>query len=694
MDESDPAPESYPRQSARTRRFTLGEPRTFTICADGARVLFLRAVSGTDPRTGLWSLDAVTGAEQLVVDPTSMADDGDLPPAERARRERVRETASGVVSFAADEAGRVVAFAAAGELWVADTGTGDVRSLPTQAGAYDPRPDPTGRHIAYVSGRELRVIGADGSADRVLAADPDEAVSWGRAEFAAAEEMGRTRGYWWAPDGSAVLATRVDETDVATWWIADPAHPDRPPTPVRYPAAGTANADVSLHHLSLDGGTREIRWDRAALPYFAACSWVDGHEPLLQVQTRDQRTTQLLTADIASGETSVVHVDTDEIWVELFPGTPAWCGSDVVRIADGDGSRRLFVGAEPVTDPGLYVRGVAGTSSDAVVFTASDGDPAQVHVYRWSASGVEALTTDDGVHGASHSGETTVLASSGLEHHGQRHRVLHKGVEWPVASHAETPMLTPTVRLLRLGERQLSAGLLMPRDHTPGTRLPVLLDPYGGPHAQRVVAARRAWLEPQWWADQGFAVLVVDGRGTPGRDPDWERALHHDVAGPVLDDQVDALVAAAELESDLDLTRVAIRGWSFGGYLAALAVLRRPDVFHAAVAGAPAVDWAHYDTHYTERYLGTPQDNPEVYARTSLLGDAASLARPLLLIHGLADDNVMAAHTLLLSQRLTEAGRPHAVLPLTGVTHMTPQESVAENLLLLQVEFLKRNLSA
>jgi dipeptidyl-peptidase-4 len=170
--------------------------------------------------------------------------------------------------------------------------------------------------------------------------------------------------------------------------------------------------------------------------------------------------------------------------------------------------------------------------------------------------------------------------------------------------------------------------------------------------------------------------------------------VHLDLAGPVLEDQVDALHAAVEIEPDLDLTRVAIRGWSFGGYLAALAVLRRPDVFHAAIAGAPSADWAHYDTHYTERYLGRPQDNPEVYAQTSLLDDAPSLRRPLLLIHGLADDNVVAAHTLLLSQRLTAAGRTHSVLPLTGVTHMTPQEEVAENLLLIQLDFLRKALAS
>jgi dipeptidyl-peptidase-4 len=193
----------------------------------------------------------------------------------------------------------------------------------------------------------------------------------------------------------------------------------------------------------------------------------------------------------------------------------------------------------------------------------------------------------------------------------------------------------------------------------------------------------------QWFADQGFAVLVTDGRGTPGRGPAWERAIHRDLAGPVLDDQVEALHAVAARHPGLDLGRVAVRGWSFGGYLAALAVLRRPEVFHAAVAGAPVTDWRLYDTHYTERYLGHPDHDPEPYRRSSLLADAARLERPLLLVHGLADDNVVAAHTLRLSGLLLAAGRPHAVLPLSGVTHLAAQEAVAENLLHLQLRFLK-----
>ena len=690
-----PMADTFPRQSARTRRFTLGEPRSFSVRADGSRVLFLRSRSGSDPHTGLWLLDAASGAERIVVDPARLGDhDEDLPPAERARRERVRETATGVVAYAADDAGRVVSFTAGENLWVVDVDDASTRELPARPGAYDPRPDPTGRWIAYVSGGTLRVIAVDGSGDRELAGDPDPAVSWGVAEFAAAEEMGRTRGYWWAPDGSALVVARVDETRVTEAFIADSAHPTNPPTRVRYPFAGTDNADVSLHLVGLtDGVGPEIRWDRAAYEYLVQVDWKPGHLPLLQVCGRDQRHMQVLSVDVATGETAVVASDNDEAWVEPYPGTPTWFADRLVRIRDVDGVRGLYVGEESVTDESYVVRYVAGVSDDAVVFAASRKEPGEIAVFAWTpADGVVPLVTEPGLHSAVHASGTTVVTSSSLDFAGQRHQVMTATASWPIASHAETPLISPSVRLLRLGKRSLPAGLVLPTRHRVGTKIPVLMDPYGGPHAQRVVAARRPWLEPQWWADQGFAVLVVDGRGTPGVGPAWEREVWHDFAGPVLDDQVDALHSAAELETDLDLTRVAIRGWSFGGYLAALAVLRRPDVFHAAVAGAPVADWASYDTHYTERYLGNPNDEPEVYRHNSLLADAASLRRPLLLIHGLADDNVLAAHTLLLSQRLTASGRPHSVIPLTGVTHMTPQEEVAENLLLLQLDFLRRAL--
>jgi dipeptidyl-peptidase-4 len=681
--------ESYPRQSARTRRFTLGEPRAFTVCGRGRRLLFLRALSGTDPRTGLWCLDLPGGAERLVVDPAGLGTDGEtLPDEERDRRERVRESASGVVAYSVARDGTTAAFAFSGALHVVDLDSGRIRQVGASSGVFDPQIDPTGRRVAYLCGGALRCLDLASGDDRSLLEGAD-AVSWGRAEHIAAEEMHRFRGFWWSPDGLSLLVTRVDESAVSQWWIAEPAHPQRAPRLVRYPAAGTANADVTLHHVVVGEAPVELSWDRDEFPYLARVAWQTDRPPMVQVQTRDQTRVRTLALDLPGRSTTTVAEDTDPTWVDLFTGVPAWFGDRVVRIADKGSARVLVVGDEAVTPADVYVRSVVSVDDDGIVLLVSYDDPTQTHVARWTeGGGLDRLTDAAGVHGAVAADGVVVTSSAGMDHFGQRHRVITADADHEVAGVAEQPMVTPSVRMLCVGPRRLRVGVVLPGAHRPGQKLPVLVDPYGGPHVQRVVSARRAWLEPQWLADQGFAVVVADGRGTPGRSPEWDKQIHRDLAA-TLDDQVEALHEVAAIEPALDLGRVAIRGWSFGGYLAALAVLRRPDVFHAAVAGAPVTDWSLYDTHYTERYLGDPNRASDVYSRNSLLDDAASLSRPLLLVHGLADDNVVAAHSLLFSQLLTDSGRAHRFLPLSGVTHMTPQEQVAENLLLLQVEFLR-----
>jgi dipeptidyl-peptidase-4 len=242
------------------------------------------------------------------------------------------------------------------------------------------------------------------------------------------------------------------------------------------------------------------------------------------------------------------------------------------------------------------------------------------------------------------------------------------------------------------GPRRLRSALLTPAGREPSEPLPVLLDPYGGPKFQRVMKTRALFLESQWLADQGFVVLVIDGRGTPGRGPSWEREVHLDLLPVALEDQVEGLRAAAERYPFLDLSRVAIRGWSFGGELAALAVIRHPEVFAAAVSGAPATDNRLYDTHYTERYLGLPAEEPDAYARGSPLTGAETLERPILIVHGMSDDNVFVAHSLRLSRALLEAGKPHVFLPLSGATHMAKEPQVAENLLRLEIRFLRNAL--
>jgi dipeptidyl-peptidase-4 len=681
--------DTFPRRQARTRRFTLGAPRGVTVSPDGERVVFLRSRGGTDPVTCLWTLDVGTGKERLVADP-HLLDGGseDLPPEERARRERSREQAGGVVGYATDRPVTMAAFALSGQLYVTEFAAGlTPRLVETPGGVIDPRPDPHGRRVAYVSGGALHVHDLTSRTTTTIAEPDAPHVTYGLADFVAAEEMGRMRGYWWAPDGESLLVARVDDAPVRRWHIADPANPDRTPTVVAYPAAGTPNARVALEILGLDGTSTPVRWDTARDEYLAQAVW-DGHDLLVVVQPRDQKALRTLRVDTATGQTTLLGEQGDPVWVDIVPGVPAHTASGaLVTVADIDDTRRLVVAGEPVTPPALQVRDVAGADGDVVLFRAST-DPTSIGLWTWGPDGLTELTPERGVHGGTLAGGTLVVTAQDLGSDGSTTTVRRAGAERTITSFADLPGLTPQVTLLSAGKRELRAAVLFPSDHEPGTPLPVLMDPYGGPHAQRVLAARSAHLTSQWFADQGFAVVVVDGRGTPGRGPAFERAVHRDLAGPVLEDQVDALHAVAEQYPDLDLSRVGIRGWSFGGYLAALAVLRRPDVFHAAVAGAPVTDWALYDTHYTERYLGRPDEDPDAYSRSSLLADAPALTRPLLLVHGLADDNVVAAHTLRLSSALLAAGREHSVLPLSGVTHMTPQEVVAENLLLLQVRFL------
>ena len=681
---------------ARTRRFTLGAPRSFRIADDGSRVAFIRSRAGDDPEGSLWVLDLASGEERSIYDPAANGEEH-LTQEERDRRERMREQLTGITTYDADPTLTRATFVIGGRVHVADLVEGSALPLDGAVeGAFDARLDPTGRRLAYVVEGTLHVQELADDSALVLAHDDDPDIHWGVAEFVASEELERHRGYWWSPDGERIVAARVDERRVLTWYISSPVDPDAPPRAVRYPQAGTDNADVSLSVLGLDGSRVDIDRDREAFPYLVNVTWNDRCPLTLLVLSRDQKRWLVLEADPGSGKTRTLFEDIAEHWQTVVTGVPdrLWDGR-LVFVDESEDTRRITLDGEPATPPGLQVATVLDVGDD-VLFAANE-DPTELHVWRGAGGEVgavpEQLTTEPGIHLAARAADVTVIVSELLEAPLRRVRVLRAGEEAAeICSLAETPLLEARPTFGIVGDRDIRVALFTPRGVEPDAPLPVIVDPYGGPHFSRVVKAHRALLEPQWLADQGFAVLVADGRGTPGRGIAWEHAVYRNLAGPVLEDQVDALHATADRFGFLDLDKVGIRGWSFGGYLAAMSVLRRPDVFHAAVAGAPDAEQVLYDTAYTERYLGLPQEEPEVYRTNSLIGDAPNLVRPLLLIHGLADDNVFVANTLRLSRALTEAGRLHSVLPLSGITHMTTEESVAENLLLLQVRFLRQAL--
>jgi dipeptidyl-peptidase-4 len=658
---------SFPGLVARTHGFSLGRPRRFVIAPDSSRVLFLRTGGGTDPVGHLWSYEIATGAERQLVDVAALGAAADAPVSERerARRERARDTSAGIGEYATDAAVRTAVFTVAGRLYAVDVATAEVTDLGAREPAAEARIDPTGQTVAYVCDAELRVVGRDGTGDRSLAEPDGPEVTWGLPEHEASESMDRFEGYWWAPDGRSLVAARVDNSPVQIWYVSDPTHPERPPTALRYPAAGTPNADVSLHVLGLDGSRTPVEWDRAEFEYVTRVLW-DATGLLVVVQNRRQTVMRVLSADPATGKTTTVREDTDPGWTTIVEGVPAHTASGALlwTVDDGD-TRRLTVEGVAVTPPGVQMEEVLSVDGDTVLFAGRE-EPTERHLWTWSAAGgAVQVTTARGLHGGRRAAGVTVISAHTLD--GETVTVDGR----PLRSLAAESPVRPVVHLAALGERELRTAVLFPTGHEPGSaRLPVLLDPYGGSAAQKAEASRSLYWSSQWFADQGFAVVVADGRGTPGRGPRWERARGDDHAGPRLQDQVDALHAAADRYGDLDLDRVGIRGWSAGGYLAALAVLRRPDVFHAAVAGAPVTDQRLYSSHWQERTLGLPEENPEGYARGSLIDDAPNLRRPLLLVHGLLDDNVLPLHTMKLSAALLAAGRPHSVLPLPGATHM------------------------
>ncbi len=686
---------TYPRQEALTRRFRLGVPRGFVVSEDGTQALFIRSSSGRDAAGSLWLVDE-HGSEHCIADARVLhRDDADLPDAERARRERLREVTSGITAFSVSRDFARVAFSIDGTLYCARVdAAGEPVALPAPQGVVDPRISPDGSLVAFSYERQLGVVAADASGDwRVLAAPDNDDQCWGLADFIAAEELERHRGLWWAPDSTTVIAELADESDVALQWISDPAHPTSEPRTHRYPAAGTANPQARLFRIALDGTRQEIPWPREQYPYLATVHAGHDSGAVVSVLSRDQSRQLILLAPHDGSPARELRLRETQPWVTVQPGVPALddTGALLEIVADLDAdSFRLVRDGQPLTPPGVQVNGVVHHDARGTLVTASE-HPAEQHLARIGTDGTCTwLTHGPGVNSAVASDHGMVVVSVSDDWPGARAAFQGPQSSTAIASAAEEPIVTPTVRFHSVGD--IDFAVLLPTSHVAGSRLPVVMAPYAGPHHSRVVHASNAFASDQWLADQGFAVVVVDGAGTPGRGPRREFAVHLDLATDVLADQVAGLQEAARLYPDLDLARVGITGWSFGGYLAALAVLDRPDVFHAAVAGAPVTEWRLYDTAYTERYLGLPQEHPEAYDGSSLLPRADRLRRPLLFIHGLADDNVVAAHTLQMSSALLAAGKPHTVLPLSGVTHMTPQEVVAENLLLLEVDFLRTHL--
>jgi dipeptidyl-peptidase 4 len=701
------------RNLAETRNYTLGIPVTPKITPDGKSVIFLRS-GPRDPVLRLYELEIASGKERELLTPEQILQSGEekLSAEEKSRRERQRQSLRGFTAFQLTEDGARVLVTLGGKLYVVARAGGTFAEMPG-SGWIAPQLSPDGKFIGAVRGNELFVIDIAGRTERQLTTGATEFLHHGVAEFVAQEELDRFDGFWWSPDSRSLVYQETDNTGVEIRYIADPLHPEEPPAKNFYPRPGTANAKVRLGIIARDGGqTQWIDWDREKFPYVARVDWKRAKATLtVYVLDRVQQHAELLAVDPANGSTKALLREMDPAWLNVYHDQrPVWLedGAAFLWSSDRSGHLQLELRARDGAllkaltrdEDGFVelvgvVKNTAGTPS-VVVSGGPDPKEKQLTAISLADGKRTALSKGSGVHLAVLSDVTSRWL--------HRRDLMDGSITWDVSegsgnvlcslpSVAEQPPNLPNLEFKRVkGEREYEGFVIRPRNFQKGVKYPVLLEVYAGPHYQEVVAQSRKYLVSQWYADHGYIVVGFDGRGTPGRGREWERAIRGNFIDVALNDQVDALKAVGKMVPEMDLSRVGVSGWSFGGFFSAMATIRRPDVFKAGVAGAPVITWENYDTTYTERYLGLPQENPDAYKVSSVLTYAGELQRPLLIIHGATDDNVYFQHSVQLADALYRAGKPFEMLPLLG-THMVSDPMTRLRRDMRVIEFFNRHLT-
>jgi dipeptidyl-peptidase 4 len=704
------------RALAQTRTFYLGTPTHPTISADGKAVVFLRSAA-RDPKQSLYEMGIDTGSVRELVSPDALLSGPEtLSPEERVQRERRRVRTTGLTSFELSDDGTKVLVTLSGRAFVVDRASGKARPLPTGSGAVlDPRWSPDGTRVAYVRDDDIYTIHLASGREVRVTRGGSERITHGLAEFIAEEEFDRARGLWWSPDGGRILYEEADTRGVDILSIADPMHPEQLPQHIAYPRAGHANASLRFGIVAASGEpTTWVQWDRTRFPYVAQASWPEGGPPLLYVLDRPQQVGQLLAIDAASGRTRTLVEERDAAWLNVDSSVPRWLrdGTGFLWSREGTDDWRLELrdpnGAfvRELLPPGFGYMSVADVDEKTrtAVVIASD-DPTREEAWAVSLDGRFApkhLSQGHGVvwptFGKRHDRYVSQEASLTAMPRWMV-RSLDGSTAREIPSVAESPPSLPAVEIAQIGEEHVRVALVRPSDFradaTARRRYAVLDAAYAGPGFTVVKQSALAFVRAQWMADATQAVVVaIDARGTPRRGRDWERALWKKVGSVPLEGHIAALRALGVKYPELDVSRVGVYGWSFGGYFAALAVLRRPDVYRVACAGAPGVDWRDYDTAYTERYLGLPEENSAAYDDASLLSYARkpvapSLARPLLLVHGTADDNVWFVNAVKLADALERGQRPFEFFPLGGTTHVLRDPDLYQAVYLREARLLR-----
>lgn len=669
------------------------------ISPDGKRVTFLKGKDANRFQLDLWEYDVASGQQRLLVDSkTVLPGEEVLSDEEKARRERQRISAlSGIVDYQWSKDGHTLLFPLGGELYLYDlnrTGKDALRKLTAGGGfATDPKLSPKGGYVSFIRARNLWVIDLADGQQTQLTHDGSDVIGNGVAEFVADEEMNRHTGYWWAPDDSAIAFARIDETPVPIQKRFE-IYADR--TEVveqRYPAAGDPNVLVQLGVISPKGG--DVRWlDLGADKdiYLARVDWIDGRHVSFQRQSRDQRTLDLIQADLDSDKQRTLIREQSATWVSLHDNLRFLKDGRILWSSERSGFQHLYLFdrdgglLKQLTDGDWLVESVLAVdeAQGQVYFSASKTSPLERQVYSVPLAGgaVRQLSQTPGWHDARFADNASVYIDLWSNPATPPQTELHRadgGLLATLVSNDPTDPSHPYAKYYR-EHRPIEFGtiatadgtplhysLIKPSNFDPQKKYPVVVNVYGGPAAQTV---KRVWAPDfnQYLAQHGYLVFSIDNRGTPRRGLQFASALYRHQGGVEVEDQLRGVDYLRSLPF-VDGARIGVYGWSNGGYMTLMLLAKHSEAYACGVAGAPVTDWALYDTHYSEQFMDGPKANPDGYRDSAVFAHLDGIHSPLLLVHGMADDNVLFVNSTKLMSALQQRGIAFELMTYPGAKH-------------------------
>ncbi|MGQ3046658.1 MAG: DPP IV N-terminal domain-containing protein [Niveispirillum sp.] len=699
-------------------------PRGVEFSPDGTRVTYLERAASDASRRDLWAYDLTQRKPVLLLDSAEFAA---VPESEeeRARRERQRIPETGVTEYVWDSQGNAVLVPKSGDIWLKPL-DGPVRRLTRTEGAEtDPKFSPDGTHIAYVRDGNLYVQTLATGVERAITTDGGKnAILNGMAEFVAQEEMDRDTGYWWSPDGKSIAYARVDESRVPLVNRYDYGADGVKVIPQRYPFAGGPNVAIQLLVAPIDGSTSPVAIDLGpdADIYLARVNWKPDGGLAVQRMSRDQKRLDLLFADVKTGRTRVALTDTKSTWVDLHKDLYFLADGRFIWSSEQSGWRHLYLHdrfgkrLHAITRGKWPVTALAGVDAKAgtVMFTGQKDSPLERHVYTARLDGRDAgsprrVSQGEGWHGA-------VLADAGgtwldsfssptqppqLSLRDRDGKVLTWLQENKVeGSHPYAPYLAnhiqPVYGTLKAPDGEtLHWSMLKPPGVDAANPAPAIIYTYGGPTSRVVTKAwgSRTALFLQALAQSGYVVFMLDNRGTPGQGKAFLDQIYNAFGTIESDDQA----LGAKYLKTLPFVkgeRIGIYGHSYGGYNTLMSLLRHGDLYAAGVAAAPVSDWKLYDTFYTERFIGMPDAKGGVYDKGDATKLADKLSKPLLLIHGMADDNVFLDNSVRMAAALQQARKPFDMMFYPGERHGFYDTNLAAHYYLSAKAFFDRELKA